>query len=147
MQSCPRCKSEILRKAGKVNERQRYLCKSCRYHFTTNHIGKPEELKRQALAMYLEGLGFRSIGRILKVSHVAVYYWIKQFGKNSEELQSRAAIEVVEIDEMHTYIASKKNTHGYGSLSTETVNGSSTVKSVHEAQTQEKSSGKTFRTK
>ncbi len=145
MKSCPRCKSEDLRKAGIVLKRQRYECKLCHYHFTTTSTGKPEELKRQALALYLEGLGFRSIGRILKVSHVAVYYWIKQFGKNSEELQSRAAIEVVEMDEMHTYIASKKNTHGYGLPLTVRANSSSTVKSVHEAQKQAKSSGKTFR--
>ncbi|MFT4967609.1 MAG: transposase, partial [Candidatus Deianiraeaceae bacterium] len=34
-------------------------------------------LKRLALELYLEGLGFRSISRILKVSHVSIYNWIR----------------------------------------------------------------------
>jgi len=38
--------------------------------------------KRFALELYLEGLGFRSIGRILKVSHVSIFNWIKQYGQN-----------------------------------------------------------------
>ena len=42
---------------------------------------KSEETRQQAQDMYLEGLGFRAIGRVLKVSHTAVYSWIKQAGK------------------------------------------------------------------
>ena len=41
---------------------------------------KPDSLKRKALQFYLEGLGFRSIGRFLGISHVSVCQWIKQFG-------------------------------------------------------------------
>jgi transposase-like protein len=39
--------------------------------------GYSEDVKLQALAMYLEGLGFRSIGRLLSCSHTAAYYWIR----------------------------------------------------------------------
>ncbi len=38
-------------------------------------------VKRQALQLYLEGLGFRSIGRVLGVSHVSVQKLIKKFGQ------------------------------------------------------------------
>jgi len=55
-----------------------------------------------------EGLGFRSIGRFLKCSHVAVYNWIKSFGETAKELRSDSALEVVEMDEMHTCVSSKK---------------------------------------
>ena len=68
------------------------------------------------MELYLEGLGFRSIGRLLKVSHVAVYNWIKAFGEQLESLRSDHAIGVVEMDEMHTYIGSKKTIAGYGLL-------------------------------
>lgn len=34
--------------------------------------GMPMEMKRQALHLYLEGLGFRAIGHLLGVSNVAV---------------------------------------------------------------------------
>ena len=58
--------------------------------------------------MYLEGLGFRSIGRLLKTSHVSIYNWIKAFGEEINQIRSEGKIEVVEIDEMHTYIGQKK---------------------------------------
>jgi transposase len=45
---------------------------------------KPKSMKKQALHLYLEGLGFRSIGRLLGVSNVSVLNRIKSFGK--EEL-------------------------------------------------------------
>ena len=47
-------------------------------------IRKPDKLKRDALILYVEGLGFRSIGRFLNVSHVTVFNWIKNFGENSK---------------------------------------------------------------
>ncbi len=81
MENCPNCKSAIIRKDRIVKQKQRYLCKECKYRFTVEYIGKSDNLKRDALILYLEGLGFRSIGRFLKVSHVAVFNWIKAFGK------------------------------------------------------------------
>ena len=58
--------------------------------------------------LYLEGLGFRSIGRILGVSNVSVLNWIRDFGEKVQELHSASQdIELVEVDEMHTYVSSK----------------------------------------
>jgi hypothetical protein len=74
-------------------------------------------MKKQALHLYLEGLGFRSIGRILGVSNVSVLNWIRGFGKNVQALHAVSKeIEMVEVDEMHSYIGSKKTTVGYGLL-------------------------------
>jgi transposase-like protein len=86
-----------------------------------------EEVKRQALALYLEGLGFRSIGRLLNCSHVAVYQWIKQYGEQASlEALPTTELDVVEMDEMHSYIGSKKNLVGYGLPLTEQESDSST---------------------
>ena len=109
IECCPKCKSKNIRKDGIVKQKQRYLCKECQYHFTVEEVGKPFKLKRDALVLYLEGLGFRSIGRFLGVSHVNVFNWIKKFRKKLDEIRSSDDIKVVEIDEMHTYIGSKKN--------------------------------------
>lgn len=68
------------------------------------------------MILYLEGLGFRSIGRFLNVSHVAVFNWIKSFGERLDEFRNPEDIEVIELDEMHTYIGSKKTTVGSGLL-------------------------------
>jgi transposase len=61
-----------------------------------------------ALEMYLEGLGFRSVGRILKISYGTVYQWVKEWGSKVELPQKEDAVELVELDETHTYVASKK---------------------------------------
>ncbi len=80
------------------------------FRHTLQYRGKSPDIKRQALELYLEGLGLRSIGRFLKCSHVAVYNWIKAFGEAVKELRSEPVLEVVEMDEMHTYVSLKKTT-------------------------------------
>ena len=125
MIACPKCGCEECRKDGIVKGRQRHKCKSCGYRHTVQHLGKSATIKRQALVLYLEGLGFRSIGRFLKCSHVAAYNWIKAFGAAADEIRSETAIGVVEIDEMHSYISQKKTSAGYGLLLIDMENGSS----------------------
>jgi hypothetical protein len=66
-------------------------------------------MKKQALQLYLEGLGFGSIGRVLGVSNVSVLNWIRSFCKQLEALRKDTKeIKIVELDEMHSYIGSKK---------------------------------------
>lgn len=116
--SCPKCNHKELVRDGIVGGRQRYLCKSCRYRHTVQERGKSSILKRQALELYLEGLGFRSIGRFLKVSNVSVLNWIRRYGKELEELRQEKSetIETMEMDELHSYIGSKKTIAGCGWL-------------------------------
>ena len=142
MDSCPKCKSKNFRKDGIVKSRQRYLCKDCAFRFTVEQIGKPNKLKRDALFLYLEGLGFRSIGRFLKVSHVTVFNWIKDFGEKLDEFRNPNDIEIIELDEMHTYIGQKKTTVGSGLLLIEMGTDSSTAKLATEELKLEKNFGK-----
>ncbi len=114
---CPKCKSKSTVKDGIVKGRQRYLCKECKYRYTVEYRGKPNSLKKLALQLYLEGLGFRSISRILKVSNVSVLNWIKSFGKQIEEYKRvEGNLEIIEMDELHTYISEKKTIAGSGFL-------------------------------
>ncbi len=70
--------------------------------------------------------GFRAIGRFLEVSHVAVYYWIKSFGKAVELVRNTATeVKVVEMDELHSYVGHKKTTAGSGRLLIDMGDGSS----------------------
>ena len=141
---CPKCNTDDYTNDGIVKSKQRYKCKKCNYRYTVQikSTAKPKELKRFALILYLEGLGFRSIGRILKVSNVSVLNWIRGFGKSVLELKSDDEIEVVEMDEMHTYIGQKKTTAGYGLLLIEMEKGLSNVFSVQGILKREKSIGK-----
>ncbi|KAA6314454.1 hypothetical protein EZS27_034928 [termite gut metagenome] len=109
--NCPRCNSDKRVKSGFIKGKQRYKCKACGYHFTveSKSTSKPLSLKKQALRLYLEGLGFRSIGRILGVSNVSVLRWIRCFGQNVQELSpQKRNMEMVEVDEIHSYTGSKK---------------------------------------
>ena len=135
--NCPKCNSENHVKDGIVKGKQRYLCKECKYRYTVKHIGKPIELKKAALYLYLEGLGFRSIERFLKVSNVSVMNWIKGFGKEIESIRrTEGTIEIVEMDELHTYIGLKKTTFGYGLLLIDLESGTSTLSLAREVQRQ-----------
>ena len=115
---CPKCKSNQYTKAGIVNGKQRYKCRKCHYFYTVaeKSTAKPMVTKRYALHLYLEGLGFRAIGRILGVSNVSVLKWIRAFGEQVESIKSEQHIDVVEMDELHTYIGQKNATAGYGLL-------------------------------
>jgi transposase-like protein len=112
---CPKCNSENHVKHGKVGERQRYLCKNCGYKYTVSQIGKPMETKKMALKLYLEGVGFRAIGRVLDVSFVSAYNWVKKFGEEaSETVEKIGNAPVIEMDELHTFVGVKKTTAGSG---------------------------------
>ncbi len=74
----------------------------------------------------MEGLGFRAIGRLLKFSNVAILKWIPSFGAQVQDLRTHAPTKTVALDEMHTYIGSKKSSAGYGVLLIETQKDSST---------------------
>jgi transposase-like protein len=57
----------------------------------------------------LEGLGFRSTGKFLGISNVSLLNWIRSFGREVQELNSESQeIEMVEVDEIHSCIGSKK---------------------------------------
>ena len=75
----------------------------------------------------MKEFGFRSIGRLLGVSHVSVQNWIKKFGQDVEDLKSENDITIVEFDEMHTYIGNNKNIAGSGLLLIELGKSSSTA--------------------
>lgn len=70
--------------------------------------------------MYLEGLGFRSIGRVLNISYGTVYQWVKQLGEQHQITSDNTKlIDIVELDEIHSYTKFKKTTVGRGSPLTE----------------------------
>ncbi len=78
------------------------------------------------MQLYLEGLGFRSIGRLLGVSNVSILKWIRAFGNEISSLQPESQdIEMVEFDEMHSYIGHKKTTVLFGLPLIDTVKYSS----------------------
>jgi transposase len=139
---CLKCSSENVCKNGKMYGVQRYKCKDCNYNYTKGRNCKDKSLKRFALELYLEGLGFRSIGRLIKVSHVSVCNWVKQYGQSLDLLQNDHKVCLTEIDEMHSYVGSKKTQCGSGLLLIDMQKNSSTSLLATDRQRRGKSFGK-----
>ena len=78
---CPKCDSKQCVKSGVVKNRQRYKCKKCNYYFTVEKIGKAIDpyFVTKALQLYIEGVSYREIERLLGISHVSVMNWVKKY--------------------------------------------------------------------
>ena len=115
---CFKCQSEENVKNGIVRGIQRYKCKECGNNFSIDYsqVVEKEKKRRFGLAMYLEGLGFHSIGRLLNVSHVTVMNWVKKYGSELSKIRNPKPVQVMELDEIHTYVRSKKTINGSGLL-------------------------------
>ena len=70
---CPECQSTHVNKNGRKKGKQNYICVGCGRQFIDcyqPHKGYSEEVKRECLKMYANGLGFRAIERIcMSTSH------------------------------------------------------------------------------
>jgi len=115
---CPRCKSESNVKNGIVRGNQRYKCNDCGYNYTFDYsyFAEKEKKRRFGLSMYLDCLGFHSIGRLLNVSHVTVMNWVKKYGSELKQIRNPKPVQIMELDELHTYVGSKKTINGFGLL-------------------------------
>jgi len=108
---CPRCQCKTFVKEGKNNNKQRYKCKQCAYNFSIDKLkrGIDQYYVKHCLQLYLEGMGFRAIERVVGVSHVSVINWVKQYGKALKKVtESGKNIAAVELDELCSYVGSKK---------------------------------------
>ena len=76
--TCPKCRSAVRTKNGKVQGKQRYKCKDCGCNYTRSSLSRTPLNKRiECIRLYLEGVGFRGIERLTGVSHVTVMRWIR----------------------------------------------------------------------
>lgn len=116
MQQCPFCQqNEKQIKCGKNQSgSQRFLCQECGKTYTPvpKQQGYAEEVREKAVRMYVEGINFRRIGRLLAVNHQSVVNWVNLYhSKISGKAQQEAAqttVETVEIDELWTFVERKK---------------------------------------
>lgn len=118
--NCKKCGSKERVKSGVVNNKQRYKCMSCGCNYTESHDNRRElEEKLLALQMYSSGMSFRAIGKLLKVSNVAVLKWVRDLIPKickKPEIDKKYKLRKVEIDEMWHFLNSKKSESGSGTL-------------------------------
>lgn len=119
---CPRCDTRKVIKSGIVNNRQRYHCKKCNYYFTVNKLGKKidDYYVIKALQLYLEGVSYREIERLLGVSHVSVMNWVKKYQiKPPERYEYRPTYRILSHEELQNVIADVGYLSGSGMIITE----------------------------
>jgi hypothetical protein len=119
---CPKCQSEDIIKSGVVKNRQRFLCKHCQYHFTVRKMGKRIDsyYVTKALQLYIEGVSYREIERLLGVSHVSVMNWVKQFNvRPPENPDYHPTYKVLNHKELVEYMSRMENVRGAGMIITE----------------------------
>ena len=83
-------------------------------------MGYDDDVREQALQLYLEGNSLRSIGHILSVHHVSVSNWINAHQRSSTLINAHAyhlpkrvddttPTHTVEVDELFTYVGKKRS--------------------------------------
>jgi transposase-like protein len=118
MMQCPECQSTHIRKNGKKQGKQNHICVSCGRQFIDHYEpkrGYSDAMKRECLRMHVNGMGFRGIERVKGVHHTTVIYWLKQVGAQlSDRYEPDTLPEVGELDELETFVGSKKTKSGSG---------------------------------
>ena len=116
---CPKCGSEHIRKNGIKKGKQNHICAECGRQFinpSEQTKAFPETTKQTCLKMYLNGMGFRAIERVMGVHHTTVMDWVKQKGKKLPDAIAPENIpDVGELDELETFVGSKKQDLGVDS--------------------------------
>ncbi len=108
---CPECKSSHVNKNGHKRGKQNYICVDCGRQFIDCYQsrGYAQEIKRECLSMYVNGMGFRAIERIKGVHHTSIINWVKQVGELLPDAYEPDTIpRVGELDELETFVGKKK---------------------------------------
>lgn len=114
LESCPKCQSKKIYKNGKPRGNQRWKCKECKYNFSQDKLkGKSDTVKSLAVLLYSSGKqSYGMIARLLNVSRVAVYKWIRKAAIQLPEPGVSPEVKHIEIDEMWHFVGSKKTKNG-----------------------------------
>ncbi len=112
---CPQCNSTHVRKNGSRKGKQRYICADCQRQFLNIYEprkGYSDDIKRECLELYLNGMGFRAIERVKHVHHTTIIYWVKQLGDRLPDAPAENNIpEVTERGCTPNFRWLKKNAH------------------------------------
>jgi transposase-like protein len=119
MSHCPHCqRTEQQVKVGhNPSGSQRYLCQVChrKYPPEPKKQGYSEQIRRQAIQLYVDGMNLRRIGRTLGLSHQTVANWVNAYADHlpAEPPAPTGNLEVNELDELFTFVGNKKTSRTF----------------------------------
>ncbi len=123
---CKMCGCDRCVKNGFVHGIQRYRCKKCLSNFVEGdkraRYTSSDHLK--VIKLYLENCGIRSIERLTGIRNSQISKWIKsvaafvksEFVRSQSNIKSIQDIQILEIDELCTYIKKDRKTEEYSPL-------------------------------
>ncbi len=115
---CSECNSTHIRKNGKKKGKQNHICVDCGRQFIDCYEtsrGYSDDVKRECLKMYVNGMGFRGVERVKGVHHTTVITWVKRVGELLPDAYDPETVpEVGELDELQTFVGCKKTRSGCG---------------------------------
>ncbi len=102
MSTCPKCQVDELQiKYGRTAANsQRYRCNLCGHRYTPNPklAGYEEEVRLQALNLYLDGASLREVSRILDVNHQTVANWVNGYANQAPLSLPASVLEMAILD-------------------------------------------------
>jgi len=100
--ACPKChgRERQIKDGHTPAGSQRYRCKicGCRYTPHPKEKGYDEEVRLQALTLFLEGLSLRTISTILEVNHQSVANWVNEYANDIPEELPDSVLEMAVLD-------------------------------------------------
>jgi transposase len=89
---------------------QRMRCQSCRRYFTPNPkpMGYDQATREMAVRLYLEGMSFRGVGKVLSVHYLSVINWVNAHAAQlPEHVTDTTPSDTIETDELYTFVGQK----------------------------------------
>ncbi len=102
--NCPKCNATQFVKAGFVQDKQRFMCKACNYHFVDpahNKKGFPQQVKRKVLEMVRGGNGIRQVARTARVSHVSILRWMREAAEETSTIGCSKQLKLQGVKSEH----------------------------------------------
>lgn len=122
--SCHHCGSENTVRNGSYQGVQRYLCRGCGRSFTSRGERIDRAVKARVIDMYLNNVGVRKAARFAGVAPASVINWVRkareamaeQLRQAADTLVSDGAADIIEMDEIYTYVQKNAAAPSFGLL-------------------------------
>lgn len=112
MIACPKChREERQNKTGRTDSgSQRYRCMFCQIKYTPEpkEWAYSEAIRKQAVALYVDGMNLRRIARHLGTHHRTIALWVQAYTESLPKAPVPETVETAELDELFTFIKHKK---------------------------------------
>ena len=128
MDYCKFCGSDVLVKNGFNAGVQRYKCNECGRNMREGdrRVRYSHAKKMKCIQMVLEGVGIRSIARLEVVSAPLILHWMREASAliqqklaQARAVSERGNIQILELDELFSYVQKNKTASMSGLLWTE----------------------------